>query len=367
MNNFMNFSANVQAAFDNNESDYMNFSQMLRDYNRGTFQSGVTKADADELLRAKFRLIMGVDEKASAKEVRRAIKRHKQEIFEVIEDTIEDMLTSGWTNNEFFHDFVEIKNLALDDANEFVTEDQTVLSVGKLSGNHWDIDRQRLGEGEAFRVPTYWVGLGVYEEFERVMVGRADWTKLTNAIYTAMDTYVNEVIYEAVMGAAEKVLPGSEQFYKTGELDANAKPYFLTMVEDVQTANRGSEVVIMGTKSALGKLSALTDIHWISQQDKLDRRNMGRVGMWEGVRLVEIPQVFAKGDTTKKLVSPNMLMIMPVADNKFVKFVYEGNSEIKEVTDNTVNQDMTYELKYLTKLGCATIIGRYFAVWDATA
>lgn len=366
MSKFMNFSANVQSAFDNNESDYMNFSQMLRDYRVGTFQAGVTKADADELLREKFRLVMGIDENASPKEVKRAIKRSKNEIFEIIEDTVDDMLTSGWTDNEFFREFVEIKNLALQDANEFISEDKTVLSVGKVSGNHWDIDRQRLGVGEAFRVPTYWVGLGVYEEFERVMTGRADWTKLTNKIYEAVDAYVDEIVYKAVTEAGQKVLPGSEQFYKTAVLDANAKPIFMQMVEDVQAANRGSEVVIMGTKSALAKLSALTDIHWISQQDKLDRRNMGRVGMWEGTRLVEIPQVFAKGTTEERLVNPNMLMIMPVADNKFIKLVYEGNSEIKEVTDNTVNQDMTYEIKYLTKLGCATIIGRYFAVWNAT-
>ena len=54
----------------------------------------------------------------------------------------------------------------MDDANEFVSEDKTVLTVGKLSGNHWDIDRQRLGIGETFRVPTSWVGLSVYEEYD---------------------------------------------------------------------------------------------------------------------------------------------------------------------------------------------------------
>ena len=39
---------------------------------------------------------MGLDEKASAKEIRKAIRRNKNEIFEVIEETVEDLLTSGW-------------------------------------------------------------------------------------------------------------------------------------------------------------------------------------------------------------------------------------------------------------------------------
>lgn len=370
MSKFMNFSASVQNAFDNDESAYMNFSQLLADYRRGVFQSGITKADADEMIKEKFRLIMGIDETASKKEIRRAINRHKSEIFEVVEDSIEDMLTSGWTDNEFFHDFVEIKNIALGDANEFETEDKTVLTVGKLSGNHWDIDRQRLGIGETFRVPTSWVGLGVYEEFERVMTGRADWTRLVNAIYEALDAYVNALVYQAVISAGSQVLPGSSQFYKTAALDAAAHDTFVSMIEDVQAANRGAEVIIMGTKTALSKLKNLADVNWIAKEDRTDHRNLGHVGIFEGTRVVEIPQVFAKNDTTSKLVKNSLgqdvLLIMPVADNKFVKLVYEGDARIKEVTDNTVNQDMTYEVKYMTKLGVATIIGRYFGTWNIT-
>lgn len=370
MGKFMNFAATTQAAFDNDEKNYMNFSQLLADYNRGVFQAGITKADADEMIKEKFRLIMGVDETASKKEIRRAINRHKNEIFEVIEDTVDNMLTSGWTNNEFFNDFVEVKNIALGDGNEFETEDQTVLTVGKLSGDHWDIDRQRLGIGETFRVPTYWVGLGVYEEFERVMTGRADWSRLVNAIYEAMDAYVNELVFKSVISAGSQVLPGSSQFYKTAALDAAAHDTFITMVEDVQAANRGAEVVIMGTKSALAKLKNLADVNWIAKEDRTDNRNLGHVGIFEGTRVVEIPQVFAKNDTTNKLVKnalgQDVILIMPVVDNKFVKLVYEGDAMIKEVTDNTVNQDMTYEVKYLTKLGVSTLIGRYFGTWNIT-
>ena len=280
------------------------------------------------------------------------------------------MLTSGWTDNEFFRDYVEVKNLALGDANEFETVDETVLTVGKLSGDHWDIDRQRLGIGETFRVPTYWVGLAVYEEFERVMTGRADWSKLVNAIYDAMDKYVDEIVYSAVISAGSKVLPGSSQFYKTAALDAAAHDTFVTMIEDVQAANRGTEVVIMGTKAALSKLKNLADVDWIAKEDRTDHRNLGHVGIFEGTRVVEIPQVFAKNDTTQKLVKnalgQDVLLIMPVADNRFVKLVYEGDAMIKEVTDNTVNQDMTYEVKYMTKLGCSVMIGRYFGTWNIT-
>lgn len=366
-NNFLNFSANVKDAFENDETKYMGFSQLLKDYANGSFASGISKADADKEIKDRFRLIMGIDEKASAKEIRKAIRRNKNEIFEVIEDTVEDLLTSGWQENEFFNDFVEVKNLGMDDTNEFQSEDKTVLTVGKISGNHWDLDRQRLGVGDTFRIPTSWVGLAVYEEFERVMTGRADWAKLVNKIYEAMDDYVNDLVYKSVISAGSKVLPGSEQFYKTAALNTAAKNTFVTMIEDVQAANRGAEVVIMGTKTALSRLNDLADTAWLSEEDKKDRRTLGRLGIWEGTRVVEIPQVFAKNDTTTKMVDSNVLLIMPVADNKFVKLVYEGDSQVKEVTDSTEKNDMTYEFKYLTKLGVGTIIGRYFGTWNIVA
>lgn len=366
MSKFMTFAASTQNAFDNDENAYMNFSQLLIDAGRGVFQSGITKADADEMIKEKFRLIMGIDSTASKKEIRRAIRNHKNEIFEVIEDTVDNMLTSGWESNPFFMDWVEIKNLALGDANEFETADESVLTVGKLSGDHWDIDRQRLGVGETFRVPTYWVGLGVYEEFERVMTGRADWSRLVNAIYEAMDAYVTELVYDAFKDAGSKLYPANSQFYRTAALDAAAHDTFVTMVEDVQAANRGAEVVIMGTKTALSKLKNLADVDWIAKEDRTDHRNLGHVGIFEGTRVVEIPQVFKKNDTSNRMVKDDVLLIMPLADNKFIKLVYEGDAMIKEVTDNTVNQDMTYEVKYMTKLGVSTMMGRYWGTWNIT-
>ena len=65
MSKFLNFSVNVRNAFNNNESEYANFSQLLRDTRNGVFQSGINSADANEMIREKFRLIMGIDETAS--------------------------------------------------------------------------------------------------------------------------------------------------------------------------------------------------------------------------------------------------------------------------------------------------------------
>lgn len=194
------------------------------------------------------------------------------------------------------------------------------------------------------------------------MAGRIDWATFIRKIYEAFDKKVNDMVYAAVMSAGNKVLPTS-QFTKTGAL---VKDTLIELVEDVQTAN-GTEAVIMGTKTALSKLSALTDTQWISNGMKEERNTTGRLGIWEGIRLVEIPQSFAPNDTTTKLVDNNKLLIMPVADNKFIKIFNEGDAQVRDITDKDVNMDMTYEFEYQMKMGVATVIGRKFGMWTITA
>lgn len=193
------------------------------------------------------------------------------------------------------------------------------------------------------------------------MMGRVDWAGFVQKIYEAFDKYINDMVYQAVMAAGDKVLP-TNQFAKTGALGSATKDEFITLVEDVQAAN-GCEVVVMGTKSALAKLSAMEDINWVSNGMKEERHTTGRLGMFEGIRLVEIPQRFATNDTTVKLVDNTKLLVMPVADNKFIKIYNEGDAQIKEISDGNTNMDKTIEYEYQLKMGIATIINRRFGQW----
>lgn len=193
------------------------------------------------------------------------------------------------------------------------------------------------------------------------MAGRVDWATFVQKIYEAFDKKMNDMLYKAVMESGNKVLPTS-QFTKTGKL---VRDTMIELVEDVQTAN-GCEAVIMGTKTALAKLTALTDAQWISNNMKDERYTTGRLGLWEGIRLVEIPQSFAPNDTSTKLVDNNKLLVMPVADNRFIKVFNEGDAQIREVSDGNQNMDKTLEYEYQMKMGIATVIGRKFGMWTIT-
>lgn len=368
--NIMNFDAKVREVFENDQQKLHAFNKLMLDTANGIFEEGITAKEANEKLVSMFKKVIGVNENSTKAEIRKAIKRNQQVLFDLIEEVVPNLLQTGWQDNPFFNEFVQIQNIDLGDQNMFYTEDETILSVSKVSGNHWDIDRQRLGKGASFSIETSRYGIAVYSEYERLLTGAEDFATFVNKLYEAVDRFVNESIYQAFLTAAEK-LPGGAggagQWVKTGELNETTKSTFLQLIEDVKMAT-GMDVVIMGTKVALGKLEGMQDINWISEDMKVQRNTTGRIGYWEGERLVELKQGFRLNDTTQRLINDQQLFIMPVGDNKFVKMVNEGQPEMMQVNDNTGHQDMTYDYKYMFKMGVAVMIGLMFGVWNiATA
>lgn len=366
MAKLMNFDAHVRDVFENDDNKFNAFSKLMLDTANANFEEGIDAKSANEKIVSMFKQIIGCDEKSTKAEIRKAIRKNQQVLFDLIEEVVPNLLQSGWQDNPFFNEYVETKNIDIGDQNVFYTEDETILSVSKVSGNHWDIDRQRLGKGASFSVATSWYGIAIYSEYERLLTGAEDFATFVTKLYEAVDRFVNESIYQAFCDAAEKLpggASGAGQWVKTGALDTAAKDTFMTLIEDVQMAT-GMDVVIMGTKSALMKLEGMQDINWVSNDMKVERNTTGRIGYFEGIRLVELKQGFRLNDTTNRLVNDKQLFIMPTGDNKFVKLVNEGQPEMRQVNDNTTNLDMTYDYRYMFKMGVAVMIGLRFGVWN---
>lgn len=138
MKNLMTFNTTVQNAFDNENANLVCFSELLLDAARGEVKEYSAK-DANKKIVEKFRAALGIEPTDRPQHVKRAIRANKDLVFTLIEETIEEMIISGWMENPFFMQFVETKNLALGDENDFYVEDDSILSVSKVSGNHHNI------------------------------------------------------------------------------------------------------------------------------------------------------------------------------------------------------------------------------------
>ena len=359
----------VRAIFSQEDKDLGAFTSLLENVGKGKvcYNKNMQVVDNDTVndnIRKVMCEVLEVPEGTKGPALRKASRRHQNDIFEVIEETLQNMVNTGWGTNPFFMEFVERKNGAIGETNEFYTKDNIILTVSELSGNHHNLFRQRLGSGKSFPVKTSWYGIKVYTEYERFMTGAIDWAEFIAKVYEAIDKKFYQMIFSTFNGISS-FLPAGGQWVKTSPLTAATEDTFLQLVQDVETAN-GTQVVIMGTRFALAKLTNLEDVKWISDDMKNERNLTGRVGHFMGYMLVEIPQVFADNDTTTRLVSNDVLYIMPVADNKFIKVFDEGDIQLSQVTDKDTNVDMTYEYEVQYKMGVAVVIGRLFGIWNIT-
>lgn len=188
------------------------------------------------------------------------------------------------------------------------------------------------------------------------MAGRIDWAEFIEKLYEAMDKKINDMLYDAFLGL-DKFVPAAYDI--SGTIDTEA---VLALVEKVEAAT-GYEAFICGTRTALSKITNLTNAGMWSDAMKDQRNTLGQLGTWEGVELLRIPQVLKQG-TREFAYNQNKFYVLPKVDNRPIKLVYEGDGYFNENTTADTNRDMTVEAEYQTKLGIATVVGYDYAVGE---
>lgn len=324
---------------------------LILDASRGKVQNYANGKEGyvDDAVRKAFEEILG------GKFSYASWRRHKNEIFEIIEETLVSALPDAWKDSEFFNELCEIKNVPLGDKNEFIVEDDNYLIASKFSGNHWDTNRIKLLAKEGFSVPTYWIHMRIYEEFERFMKGLITLPEMYAAIEKGFNRYVNASVYAAFSGISA-ALPA--EFIKTGSY---SKDDMAELVARVQTASQ-KEVIIAGTKTALAKINADATLMSDSMKDELNKN--GIIRLWEGVQTVEIPQVFNVGTYEFKLPS-NVVYVIP-RDNKPIKIVWEGDVRTRELEMHDTH-DQTIDVDVQAKFGSALVLNELIGQYTISA
>ena len=289
----------------------------------------------------------------------RTYRKYKNDIFEILETVLDQTLPEGWSENEFFNRFVETVRVDLGDKNEFYAEDNGNFIVSKFSGNHWDTIRERMDMGKSFSIETSWWEVHFYNEFERFMKNIDSWTKLMDKARKSFLQAFQNAVYAAFADMADMAPEG---FVGHGALSTDTeRDNLLELIEKVETAN-GVKPVLVGTGAALRKLQKNIDENWIPNSAKEERQRNGVISSWEGYDLMPIPQVFKQGTFDFVLSTTKILIVATNA--KPIKFVFEGDSRLKEITDNRENMDMTLEGQIQVKAGLAAVTSDFIGHWD---
>ena len=305
---------------------------------------------SDEAIRQSFFEILGDD-----KLTWQGWRNHKNEIFTVIENVLNTNLPLAWEDSRFYDQFVESKNGALGDKNEFVVNDYSTLVACSFSGNHWDTDRKKLGGRKAFSLNTEWIYVHVYDDFERFLKGLNSFAEFVIAMQKAMQKAIDERIYGA-FAAAANYLPAAAT--ETGSYD---RVTMLELIQLIQTASQ-QNVVLAGTKIALSNLINAADAPLLSDAQKQEIATTGQLLNLTslGVMAVEIPQVFVRGTYTFALPQ-NVIYVLP-ANEKFIKLYFEGDTRARDLTE-TDTHDQTMDSQIQTKLGVGVVFSSIFGTY----
>jgi len=275
----------------------------------------------------------------------KSYRRNKNQIFEIIEELIPVILEEGLNGDEFFANFVDERNLALGDTNEFYIPDNSTFIVTKIANGIATPDRQRLDHGRKIIVQTTPHAVRAYEEFARFMAGRIDWPALCAKVAESFKKAIWADIFAAFSGIDGSTIGLSENYVVSGSF-TTAK--LNTLIAHVEAAT-GKPATIVGTKAALAKCEGTEK----SDGAKESMHNAGFYGMFDGTPMIMIRQQHAAG-TEDFLFNDNEVYVV-ASDDKFLKLVHEGQTIVDD-RDFTMNSDMTIEYRMFMSWGVALAI-----------
>lgn len=308
-----------------------------------------------EAINAKFFDVLGSEHPTEMD-----LDAHKHEVFAIIQEVARQTIALGDGSelSVFNRAFVEEKNVALGDQLEMEVENDAYLSVGKISGNNWNLKRERVDAGYTFRVKTDAYYVGVYEYCKRVLTGRADFAsimdKVGQTISKFKDDFIATKFTEAISG-----LPATYKYS-----GAYVQAEILKRIARVKSANKGAKVTLMGTAEALAKLQNLTAT--TASDTMLDEmNNSGYLGKFYGNDCVALPTCY-KSDSETFAFNDNAIYIVP-SNQKLVTIVTEGEPIVKETIAQTENMDMSQDYFVIWRMGGIVLFNSIMGMIEITA
>lgn len=328
-------------------SNHVAIIELAKDITNGTL-GNYSKDEANQKLREALNKLTGSEDgKFNVKKFR----RNKIDVFEIIEEVVDARIEADV--REKFKEFVDYRSVAFGDKLEFKPQSDQLFEVAKIAAGTNNLRRQRIEQGEAYRIDTDWNGVKIAEDLERFLAGHVDWTDLIDRVERSFEAEITELIFDAVTAAYSSL---ESPYVHRGVWDIDE---FNLLIENVQAAT-GSMPMVLGTRAAIAKATPA----YISDSMKDQRNSDGYFKVVDGITFGVIPQGYKRG-TTDFVMSPDTLLVIPNGsekDRKFIKFVMEGESLIKDVSGQA-NADDSMEYTLRKKYGVAAEKSKVFGAY----
>lgn len=282
-------------------------------------------------------------------------REHKNTIFALIEETINDVLPKKVMDQ--YGQFAEVKTFAQGDKPIF----RQKISVASRRRAKQFITKVGLAgvyevfklDGQSYEVQTNAIGGAAQIGFEEFLDGRVDFATVLEIVMEGLDETIYVEIAKALKGAVTSLQDAnkhSANVFSEAEMDR------LLAVADAY----GQSTIYCTYEFAA---TMIPENGWISDAMKDQMWNMGYLANYKGHRVIILPQSFEDETNTKKVIDPGYAWIIPTGGDKPVKVAFEGDT----LVDERKNGDWSREVQVYKKVGVGAVITNNICVYVNTA
>lgn len=274
-------------------------------------------------------------------------RRNKLDLFDLLAEDLDEVLPAKV--EAAIGVFAEVRNVPQGNRCEFR------IKRGKLRGKQFVTRATASGVYETFRLdndvfsvkPIAYGGAGIVD-FERFLDGTEDIADIYEVIVDGLVECVYREIQNELLASWNAAGRPAANKVAVSAFDVNAMRKLCNTV-----AAYGKPVIYCSPEFASEMLNVVTyntEIK-ISEQDALELRERGYIGVFYGTPVIVMPQSFEDEANSKTVMNPCFAYVVPAGQEKIVKVVMEGSSFFKDVT----NEDNSMEIQAYKKFGSAIV------------
>ena len=288
--------------------------------------------------------------------------KNRYDIYDIVIEAIDEILPKNVI--DALGAFAEVKVVALGEKAMFrrslgrARAKKFLTQVG-LSGVY---ETFRL-DADTFEIGAHAVGGGATIDFERMLDGAESLAEVVGIVTEGLENAVYVEVQKALV-AALAVMPATNKYSGAWSADEMVKlmnvvraygsPVIFAAPEFV--AAMGADAIIpVGTYG-----TSYPAVGQYSPKDIEAIHDFGFINVFRGAPVVQIPQSFVDESNTETYVNPRLAYIFPAGQEKVVKVVLEGATQIRDHE----NKDNSMEVWAWKKMGCAILTHHNWAMYQ---
>ena len=299
-------------------------------------------------------------------------RRNKYDVYEIIQEAADEFLPKEI--REVMGSFAEIKQVPLGQKAQFnVKKGQNrakrfVTQVG-LSGLY---ETFRM-DNTSFELGGNAIGGAARIDFERMLHGEEDFSEYMDIVFDGLEFAIYGIIQKALRAAIDNTARPAANKVKAANWDPTAMAKLVNTVKAYGTGAviyatpefitaMGPDVVnsyaMNGTNPRIG-----TTYPTYVPEDVSDIHNYGRVKVFRGTPIIELPQSFIDETNTTTQLDPQTAYVFPTGGEKVVKIVFEGDT----IIDDYKCKDRSLEMNVYKRIGVAILTHHNWGIYQNTS